>query len=995
MAQVYSGRDTILNRPVVVKVISRRHRRKSDYARRLIQEAQAIAQWRHDNIVQVYYAGEEKGLVFIVMEYIDGPDLSQVLADYAAQGTLMPHDEALRIGRAVADALDYAHARGAIHRDVKPDNVIVARSGRVVLADFGLVIQAESDETGEMLGSAYYIAPEQAQSNAKTVPRSDLYALGVMLYEMLAGQRPFDDPSPMSVALQHVTQPPPSPRLFNPDLPERTAAVLLKALRKLPEERYANGRALLDALADSLKEADASRTAVSRDDLIGRQLDEYRLDTLLGQGGMARIYHGYDTRLKRHVAIKVIDAPHRAETIYRQRFEREAQAIAQLSHPNIVNVYRYGELSGLFYMAMQYVEGIDLRTWIDNYRRQDEFVPLPEVMRIMDEVCQALDYAHSKGIIHRDVKPANILVAEAGRVFLTDFGLVLRAGTATRGEIFGSPRYIAPEQAISSSGAVPQSDLYAVGVILYEMLTGRLPFDAGDPLNMAMQHMSETPPSPRELRPELSPALEAVLLQSLAKEPEKRYATGALLVEALRRAMAVGQPAVGQPLAVQPTRTAAGPMTPPAAPPGQTQKRELPPIPAAVVIAESPEPAPPPTVTAVSPKRRGGAFKGLFMAVLLIALAGAGWFFWGGGREMLADGGNLPLAAAVLATETSAPTSSPIPATATQEPAVTAVPPLLTPTATAAPTKTATAVPTASPPSLLTDTPTLAATATPSNTPLPAATSSSLPTATPLVIIIREKDGAAQVLIPALTFAMGAAESDEMAAEDERPSHQVSIDSFYMDQYEVTVAQYAAFLNENGGYVSQCNGFTCLWTSFETLRSYLTDDVDGYVARAGFADYPINNVSWHGANAYCAWAGGRLPTEAEWEAAARGDDGRLYPWGDEAPDGEHAVFGTTFADLGPVTAVADGASPFKVYGMAGSVWEWVADEYDAAYYASSPVQNPFNASEFRGRDRVLRGGGYDSPPEALRVNGRASESPTLYQNIPAIGFRCAQSVTNE
>ncbi len=731
MAQVYYGRDTILNRPVVVKVISRRHRRKSDYARRLIQEAQAIAQWRHDNIVQVYYAGEEKGLVFIVMEYIDGPDLSQVLADYAEKGALMPRDEALRIGRAVADALDYAHARGAIHRDVKPDNVIVARSGRVVLADFGLVIQAESDETGEMLGSAYYIAPEQAQSIAKTVARSDLYALGVMLYEMLAGQRPFDDPSPMSVALQHVTQPPPSPRLFNPDLPERTEAVLLKALHKLPEERYANGRALLDALADSL-----GGTAVSQDDFIGRQLDEYRLDVLLGQGGMARIYRGFDTRLKRQVAIKVIDAPHRAETTYRQRFEREAQAIAQLSHPNIVNVYRYGELSGLFYMAMQYVEGIDLRTWIDNYRRQDEFVPLPEVMRIIDEVCQALDYAHSKGIIHRDVKPANILVAEAGRIFLTDFGLVLRVGTATRGEIFGSPRYIAPEQAISSSGAVPQSDLYAVGVILYEMLTGRLPFDASDPLNMAMQHMSETPPSPRELRPELSPAVEDVLLQSLAKEPEKRYATGALLAEALRRALAVSQPAVdqlasGQPTAVQPTRPAAVPMTSPTASPRRTQKRELPPIPAAVVIAESPEFAPPPPVTAVSPKRRGGAFKWLFIAVLLIGLAGAGWYFLGGGREMLADGGNLPLAVIVPTTETSTPTSSPIPATATQEPTLTAVPPLptATATATAAPTKTATAVPTASPTSLPTDPPVLAATATPSNTPLPTIAPS--PTATP------------------------------------------------------------------------------------------------------------------------------------------------------------------------------------------------------------------------------------------------------------------------
>lgn len=252
MAQVYYGQDTILKRPAAIKVIDARFRDNPSYARRFVQEAQTIARWRHENILQVYYAGEADGLYFFAMEYIDGLDLNSLLAKYTAEGSLIPHADVLRIGRAVAVALDYAHQSNVIHRDVKPANVLVAHDRRVVLADFGLALDVQQGSAGETFGSAHYIAPEQARRSSNAVPQSDLYSLGVILYEMLTGLVPFDDPSPTSLAVQHLTLPPPPPRQLNPNLSEAVETVLLKALSKQPEQRFQSGRQLMDALAEAL-----------------------------------------------------------------------------------------------------------------------------------------------------------------------------------------------------------------------------------------------------------------------------------------------------------------------------------------------------------------------------------------------------------------------------------------------------------------------------------------------------------------------------------------------------------------------------------------------------------------------------------------------------------------------------------------------------------------------------------------------------------------------
>jgi len=222
------------------------------------------------------------------------------------------------------------------------------------------------------------------------------------------------------------------------------------------------------------------------------------------------------------------------------------------------------------------------------------------------------------------------------------------------------------------------------------------------------------------------------------------------------------------------------------------------------------------------------------------------------------------------------------------------------------------------------------------------------------------------VLVPAGEFTMGSAMGDP----DERPPHQVYLDSFLIDTYEVTVGQYATFLKEGGGHPP---------SDWEAMN------------RLAHQKRPVSNVDWSDAAAYCKWAGKRLPTEAEWEKAARGTDGRLYPWGNEPPTLRHANFGQTgpinHGALSPVGSFEEGKSPYGLYDMAGNAWEWVSDWYDDNYYKASPPRNPEGPS--MGGFKVIRGGSWNSSSRVLRSSDRYWDPPTFRsQYFP--GFRCVK-----
>jgi serine/threonine-protein kinase len=257
----------------------------------------------------------------------------------------------------------------------------------------------------------------------------------------------------------------------------------------------------------------------------------YRIERLIGEGGMSRVYEATDLRLQRLVALKVLREQYAADPELAARFEREAHTAASLSHPNIISVFDVGQAGELPFIVMELVDGHPLREYVET----DAPFELTDVVIVMDQLCDALDAAHAQGVIHRDLKPENVLVTDQGRVKIGDFGIArtLNASSLTSpGEVLGSAYYISPEQA-RGEPATARSDVYAAGVIAYEMLVGLRPFTGDTALAVATQHLEADPPTPSRLNPRLPRGMDAVLLRALAKHPYLRYPTAMALADAI------------------------------------------------------------------------------------------------------------------------------------------------------------------------------------------------------------------------------------------------------------------------------------------------------------------------------------------------------------------------------------------------------------------------------------------------------------------------------
>lgn len=525
MGQVYKAEDTKLGRIVALKVLSASSAEDKKAKRRLLLEARSASALNHPNIVTIHSIEETPEGDFIVMEYVEGETLKSVIERSPLEVARL-----LELGAQVADALFAAHSAGLIHRDIKPGNILITPRGQAKVLDFGLAKLVQKDDeklSGEMtlskltqagviVGTIAYMSPEQTRGEELDF-RADIFSLGCVLYQAATGKLPFTGPSVLSVFHEIATVEPPAPSAVSPSLPQGLDAVIRRALAKEPSRRYGSAAELAEALR-SLRFA-----------------NRYQIHREIGRGGMGVVYMARDPLLDRDVAIKVI-TPDLLSREAEERFKREARVVAKMDHPAIVSVYDIGDHEGSLFFVMPFIQGTNLRSLL-----QDEALSLGDVVDIGIQVADALEYSHAQDVVHRDIKPENILVARRDsaadiRVRVTDFGLAMATAEnrlTKTGSVVGTISYLSPEQ-LSAKTIDARSDIYSLGIVLYECLVGKPPF-SGEIQSVLYRIAHDIPDSPRALGAGISEDLDAIVMQCLEKDPARRPQRAREVVDALTR----------------------------------------------------------------------------------------------------------------------------------------------------------------------------------------------------------------------------------------------------------------------------------------------------------------------------------------------------------------------------------------------------------------------------------------------------------------------------
>jgi serine/threonine protein kinase len=529
---LFEAQDQILKRRVSLRVNFH-----SEAATRawFLREAEALGRLDHPAIRHVYDAGIIGDLAYRVGNWIDGEGLQQAL-HRGPRPIPMVHN----LARDILSALEHAHGYGIIVRRIVPPSVLLSTAGRGTVTDLRFCSYVlPAIPPGIVPTALSYMAPE-VRNGAPGDATSDVYTAGALLYVAVTGQEPALDPA----AIRRPTE-------LRPACPRALERIILRALQPEQDDRYLTAAEMLEDFASDAGTFETPAVAVSQGSLadaednarwekrLRRALgDDYELLSLLGTGGFGRVYRVRDLQLERMVALKVLQPLLTRDPDVVERFRREAQLAAGLSHPNIVNIYDIGGRSGLLWYTMELINGPSLAQQVE----REGPLPLDRVLRLLREALSALAHAHGSGLVHRDIKPENMLIDPTGSLQITDFGLALalrgKYGGATSQS--GTPQFASPEQLLGER-VDQRSDLYSLAAVAYYALLGTAPFPGRTVEQVLAKQTTNQFPTLRGKRDDVSEALEQVLDRALSADVDQRYSSAAEFLQALNQA--TGSPA--------------------------------------------------------------------------------------------------------------------------------------------------------------------------------------------------------------------------------------------------------------------------------------------------------------------------------------------------------------------------------------------------------------------------------------------------------------------
>jgi serine/threonine protein kinase len=531
---VYKARQLSLNRLVALKLIALKAQIGSEEAARIRSDAEAIARLHHPHIAQIYDLGELHGQPYFVMEFVEGGSLREKCGEQP-----VPARQAAELVETLARTMQYAHQHGVVHGRLEPGSILLTADGSPKITEFGLAtlpgLAAKDDK--EFSQSIAYLAPEHlAKADNLVCPAIDIYGLGAVLYRLLTGQPPFLGKTPSDTREQVLSQEPEPPSRIQDAVPRELDTLCLKCLHKDPSHRYGTAEALAKDLqrflaGEHLRES-GGMTRSGRIAVPG-----YAISGELGRGALGVVYKAFQASAKRMVALKMILAGAVTTREELARWRQVLDTTAALAHPQVVPIYEIGEQNRCPYFAMEFFPEGSLAQ-----ETKEKRLLVCKAVHVIESLARAVHAVHERGVVHGNLKPSNIFLTADGLPRIADFGLPLPVPEIDTSHLRGGPpssfQYRAVEQLTGAREIGPSADVYALGAILYELLTGQTPFSAKRPQEFVQQIQSAPPPVPSHRQPDVQPALDNLCLRCLERNPRDRPATAEILANELRDVLA-------------------------------------------------------------------------------------------------------------------------------------------------------------------------------------------------------------------------------------------------------------------------------------------------------------------------------------------------------------------------------------------------------------------------------------------------------------------------